>query len=102
MDHTEARGFRAIERTPQLQNAWPWDWENRPTKDRCGHVWEMVVVDRLFDPHEVVARCVYCHTPRCGYAEDADPCNLRRNHAGDHATMAFAGAARPSPEPSVL
>ncbi len=64
--------------------AWPWDWENRPVKDGCRHVWEIVTVDRLFDPNEVVARCVTCHTPRCGYAEDADPCTLRRHHGGAH------------------
>ena len=31
-----------------------------------------------------VARCRGCHTPRCGYAEDPDPCVRRRHHDGDH------------------
>ncbi len=70
--------------TRPLDPAWPWDWENRPEKDRCDHLWEVLVVDRLFNPTEQVARCRGCHTPRCGYAEDPDPCIRRRHHDGDH------------------
>ena len=76
--------FTTAVRVHRIEAAWPWDWENRPDKDSCQHVWEIVVIARLFDPHERVARCSNCHTPRCGYAEDADPCNLRRHHDGDH------------------
>jgi hypothetical protein len=68
----------------RIDPAWPWDWENRPAKDDCAHVWEIIVIGRLFDPNERVARCATCHTPRCGYADDADPCALRRHHHGDH------------------
>jgi hypothetical protein len=68
----------------RIDPAWPWDWENRPTKDDCAHTWEIVVIGRLFDPNERVARCRACHTPRCGYADDADPCGLRRHHDGEH------------------
>ena len=71
-------------RDTRVQPAWPWDWENRPTKDQCDHLWEIVVMERLFNPREKVARCVDCHTPRCGYAEDPRPCQLRRHHAGEH------------------
>jgi len=67
-----------------MDPAWPWDWENRPAKDGCDHQWEVVVVERLFNPTEMVARCGMCHTPRCGYAEDPDPCLRRRHHEGDH------------------
>ena len=67
-----------------IQPAWPWDWENRPAKDQCRHRWEIVTVARLFNPHERVARCAICHTPRCGYAEDDEPCQLRRHHDGGH------------------
>ncbi len=81
---TEAGSRLAGVTGARLSQAWPWDWENRPTKDGCRHVWELVVIDRLFDPNELVARCGTCHTPRCGYAEDADPCILRRHHAGPH------------------
>lgn len=76
--------FTASVHVHSLEAAWPWDWENRPTKDICPHEWEIVVMARLFDPHEQVARCVHCHTPRCGYAEDANPCHRRRHHDGDH------------------
>ena len=72
----------------QIDPAWPWDWENRPAKDACAHVWEIVIIGRLFDPNERVARCASCHTPRCGYADDADPCALRRHHHGDHRAAA--------------
>lgn len=68
----------------RTQPAWPWDWENRPAKDECDHDWEIVVVERLFNPNERVARCVVCHTPRCGYAEDTFPCQRRRHHTGSH------------------
>jgi len=67
-----------------LQPAWPWDWENRPAKDECPHAWEVVVIARLFNPNERVARCARCHTPRCGYADDTDPCVRRRHHEGPH------------------
>ena len=69
-----------------IEAAWPWDWENRPEKDACTHQWEIVVIARLFDPNERVARCGHCHTPRCGYAEDTDPCYRRRHHDGEHST----------------
>ena len=68
----------------RIEPAWPWDWENRPAKDECDHHWEIVMMARLFDPHERVARCSTCHTPRCGYAEDPRPCQRRRHHDGDH------------------
>src|SRR5664279_3614094 len=45
-----------------MDPAWPWDWENRPAKDGCDHQWEVVVVERLFNPTEMVARCGTCHT----------------------------------------
>jgi len=67
-----------------IEPAWPWDWENRPQKDGCDHHWEIVVIARLFNPNERVARCGDCHTPRCGYAEDPDPCTRRRHHEGGH------------------
>jgi hypothetical protein len=78
---------RRSTRDPRIEAAWPWDWENRPDKDVCQHEWEIVVVARLFDPNERVARCSRCHTPRCGYAEDADPCDRRRHHDGEHLTV---------------
>jgi hypothetical protein len=76
----------ASRRLPGIEAAWPWDWENRPEKDGCRHEWEIVVVARLFDPKERVARCARCHTPRCGYAEDTEPCDRRRHHDGEHVT----------------
>ena len=84
MDTAMAPTSTTARREQRIEPAWPWDWENRPAKDGCAHVWEIVVVARLFDPNERVARCVTCHTPRCGYAEDSDPCIKRRHHEGDH------------------
>jgi hypothetical protein len=92
-EHTGVSVYRAALSTPAVSAggldrptdpAWPWDWENRPAKDCCDHQWEVLVVDRLFNPTERVARCSGCHTPRCGYAEDPDPCVRRRHHEGDH------------------
>ena len=84
MDTTTASRSDGATRPRPIEPAWPWDWENRPAKDECPHRWEIVVVARLFNPNERVVRCARCHTPRCGYAEDEEPCLLRRHHEGHH------------------
>ncbi|MEP6560787.1 MAG: hypothetical protein ABJD68_06880 [Nakamurella sp.] len=91
MDTATAPPSSSLRHQRGIEPAWPWDWENRPEKDGCEHAWEVVVAARLFDPNERVARCGSCHTPRCGYAEDPDPCTLRRHHEGQHRTTVLAG-----------
>ncbi len=84
MDTATMPSSRSAQRSTGVQAAWPWDWENRPAKDACEHSWEIVAIARMFDPNERVARCAQCHTPRCGYADEDDPCQRRRHHDGGH------------------
>src|SRR6476660_9541530 len=60
MDTAMAPKSTGIAQAIRIDPAWPWDWENRPAKDVCDHVWEVVIIARLFDPDERVARCVSC------------------------------------------
>jgi hypothetical protein len=72
------------------ERPWPILWEQSPTLDDCDHTWESVLLaaDGLYRARiDEVIRCSVCHTPRCGYVHDDDPCMLRRHHFTCHATL---------------
>ena len=83
-DYVPERGFWLGPTLPVGERPWPSRWER--TADECPHQrWERVVVrhhGRTAD--EPVVRCVFCHVPRCGHSDEADPCMERRHHRTVH------------------
>jgi hypothetical protein len=62
-------------------------WEGRPGIDECRHEWERVTVPNGYPSNEPVVRCRICLVPRCGHADDRDPCMERRHHRTVHITL---------------
>jgi hypothetical protein len=65
---------------------WPPGWEQNPKIDTCAHEWESVLLGPPGHKVEEVVRCAipFCNVPRCGHANDRNPCLLRRHHKGKH------------------
>jgi hypothetical protein len=66
---------------------WPLQWESMPAVDLCRHQWETHACPPMpwhYPDRELVARCLICHTPRCGHVNDENPCLERMHHLTVH------------------